>query len=59
MASADALAILAQAPYVFYGGENCMSIGTYHTIISMVCKAPTVVQFSPALKSHGAWAIIV
>lgn len=34
MVSADALAILAQAPYVFYGGENCRSVGTFHTTTS-------------------------
>ena len=31
MVSAGALAICAQASFVFYGGDNCMSISTIHT----------------------------
>ena len=33
MAGTDALAIFAQAPYVFYGRNNWMSISTSHTTI--------------------------
>ena len=49
---ADSLAVLSQAPYVFYRQENCKSIGTFHTTTSKVLSF-CIMQVSPKSNNNN------
>ena len=50
----DIFTTLTKASYGFYAGENCMNIRTPFDVV--VCNVPTLMQFSPPLKTYDTWA---